>query len=193
MSDKIGILFSRQKVNLSRYQVLGILSLGILLFLISCHQSYRTRIRSGDLQDLGLIIPVEGVQNLENISPFGSPRQHGRRLHNGIDIFAPAGTAVIAPQNGRVVYVSFEESAGNYIYLLDYRGEYLYEFLHLQSPAPGIEKGVEVRQGEVIGFVGNTGNARGSPPHLHFSIAHLLDSESIFRNKRYLDPKLFIK
>jgi murein DD-endopeptidase MepM/ murein hydrolase activator NlpD len=164
----------------------------ILSGVFLCHVSYHQRIRPGDVQDLGLIIPLQGYQSIDIVSPFGDPRQHGRRLHNGIDIAAPGGTPVVAPQDGIIVHKAHGRNAGNYLWLLDYRGEYLYEFLHLRGFADGIQKNKEVRQGEVIGYVGNTGNARNGSPHLHFSIAKLYVKGKVDQHKRYLDPDLFL-
>ncbi|MFZ0389729.1 MAG: M23 family metallopeptidase [Calditrichia bacterium] len=168
------------------------LTLFVVISGLFCHVSYRQRPRPGDVRPLGLIIPVQGIDNLENASPFGSPRQNGRRLHTGLDIMAEEGTPVVAPQQGTVVYIGSGKSAGKYIYLLDYRGEYLYEFLHLQKTARGLFKGQKVRQGQVIGFVGKTGNARHTAPHLHFAIARLMQPHQVNRERRYLDPALFL-
>ncbi len=164
-----------------------------LLFICGCYSSYRLMPRPGDIQDLGLIIPVQGVTTLDHISPFGDTRQHGRRLHTGIDIFAQEGTPVLAPQEGTIVRMSTGRTAGNYIYLLDFRGDYLYEFLHLQRFDSGIRMDETVKQGQVIGYVGKTGNARNGPSHLHFAIARLFKKAQYKGKKRYLDPVFFFE
>ncbi|MEJ2636466.1 MAG: M23 family metallopeptidase [Calditrichia bacterium] len=169
-----------------------IIILAAVLF-FACHVSYRQTPRAGDIQELDLVFPVKGKKQDNIISVFGDNRQHGRRLHNGIDIAVPAGTQVLAPQNGKIVLKSTGRSAGNYLWLLDYRGGYLYEFLHLADFAAGIEKGSTVKQGQVIGYVGKTGNARNTVPHLHFSIARLFEAGKVNRHKRYLDPLLFLR
>jgi murein DD-endopeptidase MepM/ murein hydrolase activator NlpD len=100
-------------------------------------------------------------------SGFGAPRDGGARDHHGIDIFAPRGTPVVAIADG---YVQTDETprGGRVVWLRDSRlGRNLY-YAHLNDWA--VESGTQVRVGDVIGYVGNTGNARTTPPHLHFGI-----------------------
>jgi hypothetical protein len=88
-------------------------------------------------------------------------------LHAGLDMFAPEGTPVVAVANGSISETIDDDVTGLGIKLDDGRGmDYLYA--HLSSFAPGIGAGVEVRLGQVLGFVGNTGDAAGATPHLHF-------------------------
>ncbi len=100
-------------------------------------------------------------------SGFGAPRDGGARDHHGIDIFAPRGTPVVAIADG---YVTTDETprGGRVIWLREARlGRNLY-YAHLHDWA--VTSGASVRVGDVIGYVGNTGNARTTPPHLHFGI-----------------------
>ena len=100
-------------------------------------------------------------------SGFGDPRDGGARDHHGIDIFAPRGTPVLAGTDG-VVRVDETPVGGRVIWLRDTRaGRSLY-YAHLHDWA--VKPGTRVREGDVIGYVGNTGNARSTPPHLHFGI-----------------------
>lgn len=100
-------------------------------------------------------------------SGFGAPRDGGARDHHGIDIFAPRGTPVVAVADG-VVHVDESPRGGRVIWLRDSRaGRNLY-YAHLNDWA--VTSGTSVRVGDVIGYVGNTGNARTTPPHLHFGI-----------------------
>jgi murein DD-endopeptidase MepM/ murein hydrolase activator NlpD len=100
-------------------------------------------------------------------SGFGAPRDGGQRDHHGIDIFAPRGTPVIAVADG-VVQTDETARGGRVIWLRDTRvGRSLY-YAHLNDWA--VESGTRVRVGDVIGFVGNTGNAKTTPPHLHFGV-----------------------
>jgi murein DD-endopeptidase MepM/ murein hydrolase activator NlpD len=100
-------------------------------------------------------------------SGFGDPRDGGARDHHGIDIFAPRGTPVLAGAEG-VVRVDETPVGGRVIWLRDARaGRNLY-YAHLHDWA--VTSGARVRAGDVIGYVGNTGNARTTPPHLHFGI-----------------------
>lgn len=100
-------------------------------------------------------------------SGFGAPRDGGERDHHGIDIFAPRGTPVLASADG-VVRVDETPRGGRVIWLRDARvGRNLY-YAHLNDWA--VQSGATVREGDVIGYVGNTGNARTTPPHLHFGV-----------------------
>ncbi|HET9372391.1 MAG TPA: M23 family metallopeptidase [Vicinamibacterales bacterium] len=111
--------------------------------------------------------PVQGVSLGAAHSGFGAPRDGGRRDHHGIDIFAPRGTPVVAAVDG-VVRVDTSDRGGQVIWLspLDRRGRLYYAHLHDWA----VTNGASVRAGQVIGYVGNTGNARTTPPHLHFGV-----------------------
>jgi murein DD-endopeptidase MepM/ murein hydrolase activator NlpD len=100
-------------------------------------------------------------------SGFGAPRDGGARDHHGIDIFAPRGTPVVAIADG-IVRTDETPRGGRVIWLREARlGRNLY-YAHLHDWA--VPSGTSVRAGDVIGYVGNTGNARTTPPHLHFGI-----------------------
>lgn len=115
-----------------------------------------------------LAFPVQGAGNRAVLSFFGAERDAGRRSHHGIDIFAPRGTPVLAATEGVVRSTSPNELGGNVVWLRDERrGQTLY-YAHLDSHA--VRAGERVRTGDTLGFVGNTGNARTTRPHLHFGI-----------------------
>ncbi len=115
-----------------------------------------------------LLFPVAG-RSMEAIrSAFGAPREGGRRAHHGVDIFAPRGTPVIAAAEGWVSRTTTNRLGGNVIWLREVRyGRRLY-YAHLDRHA--VQEDTWVKPGDTIGFVGNTGNARTTPPHLHFGI-----------------------
>lgn len=114
-----------------------------------------------------LAFPVAGRDSRAVQSFFGAPRDAGARSHHGIDIFAPRGTPVIAAASGRAS-VRENRLGGKVIFLRDpERGISLY-YAHLDSQL--VSSGAEVQLGDTIGLVGNTGNARSTPPHLHFGI-----------------------
>jgi hypothetical protein len=112
--------------------------------------------------------PVEGAQFSDIGSWFGDPRDGGRRDHHGIDIFARRHTPVIAPSDARVRRVREGAVGGRTVWLRDEKRDFHMYFAHLQEQK--VEVNDTVQKGQVIGTVGNTGNARTTPPHLHFAI-----------------------
>lgn len=115
-----------------------------------------------------LAFPVEGRDNGAVQSFFGANRDAGRRSHAGIDIFAPRGTPVLAATDGVVRSTSPNDLGGNVVWLSDPQRRQSLYYAHLDRHA--VTPGQVVRAGDTLGFVGNTGNARTTPPHLHFGI-----------------------
>jgi peptidoglycan LD-endopeptidase LytH len=121
------------------------------------------------LRTKNLLIPVEGVTAKELRDSFYSERSEGR-IHQALDIMAPEGTRVVASADGLVkLYTS--DRGGIMIYMTDPSGLYVYYYGHLQGYADELYDGKPVRRGEVIGYVGDTGNAGAGNYHLHFGIA----------------------
>jgi murein DD-endopeptidase MepM/ murein hydrolase activator NlpD len=115
-----------------------------------------------------LRLPVQRATQSRIQSSFGAPRDGGRRAHHGVDIFAPRGTPVLAASDGVVWSVGTNRLGGNVVWIArPTRGERHY-YAHLDQQL--VRAGTFVHQGDVIGTVGNTGNARHTPPHLHFGI-----------------------
>lgn len=115
-----------------------------------------------------LRFPVTGADSRAVVSHFGAPRDGGTRAHHGVDVFAPRGTPVISASDGWVSGVQTTPRGGNVVWVWDAaRGASLY-YAHLDQQHVGA--GQRVTAGEQIGTVGNTGNARGTAPHLHFGI-----------------------
>lgn len=113
-------------------------------------------------------MPVSGALDQDIKSIFGVERDAGRRQHEGIDIFAPRGTPVLAAAPGRIVEVGENNLGGNVVWQWDpARNQNLY-YAHLDIQLA--RDGQEVQKGDTIGLVGNSGNARTTPPHLHFGI-----------------------
>ena len=119
-----------------------------------------------------LLVPVEGVLPADLADTFAAHRSGGR-THEAIDILATLGTPVLAVADGEVVRVHTNRLGGNVLYLRSPDGAYDFYYAHLDAYESGIEEGVTVRQGEVLGYVGNTGNARDTAPHLHFQVLRL--------------------
>ncbi|MEK6303531.1 MAG: M23 family metallopeptidase [Acidobacteriota bacterium] len=131
-----------------------------------------TTVNEGDLAYLrtkNLLIPVEGVTAKELHDTFYQSRSESR-IHQALDIMAPQGTPVLASADGRVKLFT-SDRGGTMIYVTDPSGLYVYYYGHLQRYADGMYDGKQVRRGEVIGYVGDTGNAGAGNFHLHFGIA----------------------
>ena len=123
---------------------------------------------------LKLIIPVVGVRPDQLRDTFIEARSEGR-VHDAIDIPAPAGTPVVAAADGEIIKLFQSERGGTTIYQLSPDKKLVFYYAHLQRYADGIAEGKFVRQGEVIAYVGNTGNAGAGNYHLHFSISVIAD------------------
>lgn len=115
-----------------------------------------------------LSFPVQGASNRNIQSFFGASRDAGARQHEGIDIFASAGTPVLAPAAGRIIGVNHNNLGGKVITQWDTKRNITYYFAHLSQQIA--YTGQAVSTGDTIGLVGNTGNAATTPPHLHFGI-----------------------
>ncbi|HEX9160886.1 MAG TPA: M23 family metallopeptidase [Thermoanaerobaculia bacterium] len=116
-----------------------------------------------------LHMPVVGVTAGGLDDSWGAPRDGGERRHKGIDIFAPRGTSVVAVIEGIISYIGDQPKGGHCLWLTTESGTSFY-YAHLDRWAPGLYEGMEVQTGDLLGFVGNTGNAITTPPHLHFGI-----------------------
>ena len=118
-----------------------------------------------------LSLPIEGVTIAELHNNFDEVR-NGHR-HEAIDIMVPRGTPVHAVVSGEVRKLFVSKAGGNTIYEFDEAGVYCFYYAHLDHYAQGLKEGDRVRRGEVIGFVGSTGNAGAEAPHLHFTVFEL--------------------
>jgi murein DD-endopeptidase MepM/ murein hydrolase activator NlpD len=116
-----------------------------------------------------LVVPVAGVAREDLRDQFDEPRGGGRR-HEAIDILAPRNSPVVAAADGVVDKLFTSKAGGLTIYERDPSGLYQLYYAHLESYAPGIAEGDVVQQGQVIGYVGTSGNAPKDVPHLHFAV-----------------------
>ena len=116
---------------------------------------------------LGMPLPQLRPAQLQDTyaDPRGSSRQH-----EALDIMAPAGTPVLAVSDGRVEKLFTSDQGGLTVYQFEPSGRYAYYYAHLQRYAPGLAEGKALRRGDVIGYVGSTGNADPAAPHLHFAV-----------------------
>ncbi len=121
----------------------------------------------GDLMSFpGAVFPVDGPVWYQD--DFGAPRAVDGG-HTGNDIFARRGTPLVAVQDGTIAELRYRSLGGNSFHLVNAEGDYFY-YAHLMRYAAGIQEGSPVMAGQVLGYVGNTGNAITTPPHLHFEI-----------------------
>ncbi len=127
-----------------------------------------------------LIIPVAGVRADQLIDTYDQSRSEGR-THDAIDIMAPADTPVLAAADGQIQKLFQSERGGTTIYQLSADQKMIFYYAHLARYADGLTEGKQVKQGETIAYVGDTGNAGPGNYHLHFSIAVVSDP------KRYWD------
>ncbi len=134
----------------------------------------------------GLVIPVVGIRPDQLTDTFAASRSEGR-LHDAIDIPAPAGTPVVAAADGTIVKFFDSERGGITIYQLTADQKYILYYAHLQRRADGISVGMNVTKGATIGYVGDTGNAGAGNYHLHFSIARSTDPKRFWTGS-YLNP-----
>jgi murein DD-endopeptidase MepM/ murein hydrolase activator NlpD len=130
-----------------------------------------------DLRARRLTFPVEGVSPNRLLDSFGEPRGAGTRLHRAADIMAPRRTPVRAVEAGTIARLDHSAAGGISVYQFDPDERYCYYYAHLDAYAPGLREGEKVERGQVIGYVGTTGNAPASAPHLHFAIYRLSDSK----------------
>lgn len=133
-----------------------------------------------------LPVPVEGISRGQLRDTYNQSRSEGR-THHAIDIHAPLGTPVIAVADGTIRKLHSGARGGLAIYLLDDDGTTRYYYAHLDGYAQGLREGQRVERGEVIGYVGDTGNAQRGDYHLHFSVA-ILDSPSRWWEGENLNP-----
>jgi murein DD-endopeptidase MepM/ murein hydrolase activator NlpD len=116
-----------------------------------------------------LMVPVAGVSPAQVPDGFRAPRDGGG-IHGAVDILAPRGTPVVAADDGRVLRRHRNRKGGLTLYATDVTEQFVYYYAHLSAYREGIDKGTRLVRGQVIGFVGTTGNADRREPHLHFQM-----------------------
>jgi murein DD-endopeptidase MepM/ murein hydrolase activator NlpD len=129
--------------------------------------------------------PIRGLA-LPNLRDMFEEVHNGHQ-HEAIDILEPRGTPVRAVVSGTVRKLFLSKPGGNTIYQFDEMGVYCYYYAHLDGYAEGLREGMRVESGDVIGFVGSTGNADPRTPHLHFAIFQL-GPERLWWKGKAVDP-----
>ena len=154
---------------------------------VAAGQSALVSTRSLDSRESALLpVPVEGISREQLRDTYNQSRSQGR-THHAIDIHAPRGTPVIAVADGTIRKLHSGARGGLSVYLMDDDGTTRYYYAHLDGYAQGLHEGQRVERGEVIGYVGDTGNASPGDYHLHFSVA-VLDSPSRWWEGENLNP-----
>ncbi len=138
-----------------------------------------------ELADRNLGIPVEGIPPERLVRSFAEAR--GVRLHEAIDILAPRNTPVLAVEGGTIARLFYSNAGGITIYQFDPTERYCYYYAHLERYAEGLAEGQSVKKGQVIGYVGVSGNAPPDTPHLHFAI-YRLSAEKRWWEGTPIDP-----
>ena len=131
------------------------------------------------LDDLAL--PITGLTPATLRDTFNEV--HNGHAHEAIDIMAPRGTPVHAVVPGQVRKLFLSKAGGNTIYEFDEATEYCYYYAHLDRYADGLKEGARLARGDVIGFVGSTGDASPDAPHLHFAVFELGPEKQWWKGK----------
>lgn len=127
------------------------------------------------LRALHLMVPVAGTRPDQLRDSFDGRRgDNGEREHQAIDILAPRGTPVLAAVDGDILRVSSNQLGGKTVYATDRGHRFVYYYAHLDRYAERTSVGARVKQGDIIGYVGTTGNAPKDIPHLHFQVMHMV-------------------
>lgn len=123
----------------------------------------------GYLRSREMMVPVHGVRPNQLIDTY-TARRSGGRTHNALDILVRRGTPVIAADAGTVRRISTNPLGGKTIYVVDNAQRFVHYYAHLDNYARGLRQGQQVRRGDLLGYVGTTGNAPANAPHLHYQL-----------------------
>lgn len=154
--------------------------------------SERLGLASGPLSALrDLMMPVVGFPSARLRDTYGDPRS-GRRIHGAIDIHAPLGTPVVAAVSGSIWKIRSDPGGGRTVHLLDASGHYVFYYAHLSRYARGLREGQRVERGDVLGYVGTSGDVVGSP-HLHLRIGRVPADREHWWDTKPLNPYPLLK
>lgn len=137
-----------------------------------------------------LLFPLRGYDRAELRDNFDESR--GKRRHQALDIMAPRGTEVVAVDDGRIAKIFRSPAGGLSVYQFDAEERYTYYYAHLDGYAPGLVEGMRVKRGDLLGFVGSTGNAPRHAPHLHFAVFELGTDRKWWKGKA-VNPYAWLK
>ena len=142
-----------------------------------------------DLRARRLRLPLAHAEVTTFEGQFDQRRGGGTRGHEAIDLLAPRHTPIYAVDDGTIVKLFVSKAGGNTIYQFDREGRACFYYAHLERYADGIEEGREIDAGELLGYVGTSGNAPPDTPHLHFAVFEL-NAEKQWWQGRAVDPFL---
>jgi murein DD-endopeptidase MepM/ murein hydrolase activator NlpD len=128
-----------------------------------------------ELRQRHLLLPLSNLRKEDLLDSFNESR--GNHIHEAIDILAPRNTAILAVEDGSIVRLWYSVPGGITIYQFDSEQKYEYYYAHLERYAVGLKEGDRMKRGQVIGYVGTSGNAPENTPHLHFTIFKLTDEK----------------
>ncbi|HYD25552.1 MAG TPA: M23 family metallopeptidase [Croceibacterium sp.] len=135
-----------------------------------------------------LMIPVAGVTADELTDTFSDARGRGERVHEALDIMAPAGTAIVAAAAGTVEKLFRSDAGGNTVYVRSADRRTTHYYAHLRDYAPGLAEGQAVKRGQPLGAVGASGNANPAAPHLHFAVLRTTPDAEWWEPATAIDP-----
>jgi murein DD-endopeptidase MepM/ murein hydrolase activator NlpD len=146
---------------------------------------------TGNISTGRLRLPLDG-ESIESLKGGFAETRGGSRPHEAVDMLAPRNTPVHAVENGTIAKLFTSKAGGLTIYQFDPAGHLCYYYAHLERYANGLKDGQPVLQGDVIGYVGTSGNAPPNTPHLHFAVFEL-NADKRWWQGRPLDPYLVFK
>ena len=156
----------------------GVMTLGVLMWhsggrgVQASHQPVSSVPSSAETSTQSrLAMPIAGVDPNKLTDTFNEGREG--HTHEALDIAAARGTPVLAVADGRVAKLFTSKQGGLTVYQFDATGQFCYYYAHLDGYAPGLKEDAQLRTGDVLGYVGTTGNAPPNAPHLHFAVFRL--------------------
>jgi murein DD-endopeptidase MepM/ murein hydrolase activator NlpD len=145
-----------------------------------------------DLRSRQLRLPIENADVEAMAGGFAETRDAGGRAHEAVDILAPRNTPIHAVEGGTIAKLFTSKAGGTTIYQFDRTGRFCFYYAHLERYADGLAEGQPISRGQVIGYVGTSGNAPPTTPHLHFAIFEL-NADRHWWEGTPLDPYLVFK
>jgi len=139
-----------------------------------------------ELRGRSLTLPVQGIKREQLQNTFDDTRGSSRK-HEALDVLAPRNTPVLAVEDGKIAKLFLSDAGGITIYQFDPTMNYAYYYAHLERYADGLKEGDQVKRGQVLGYVGTTGNAPRDTPHLHFAIFKLTEDKHWWQGSA-IDP-----